>query len=354
VPSIALLLIGPAFAACQSAPAAPVPAPPPLAVRVARVQEAKLTHSLDYVGTVRYRQEIRVRSQVAGTLADMPQAPGSVVEKGAVLARISAADASARTQRVRYELERAGAEHDYACDKYETDRRLVERNVIAPATADASRKACDASRASRKAARAQLAELSAVSARSVERASGAATVLEWLSEPGENVGPGQPLLLLGAGELEIEANVAEEEVRDGLSPKTRVELEIDGKWLPASIARIAPVASGPSRSVEVRVALPEAAREKLRAGAAVDTRFVLAESGSAASVPADAIGGTDSERFLFVIEDGTARRRAIQTGIRAGGRVQIITPIPAGARVAVSGLDQLRDGVPVFAVEPPR
>jgi membrane fusion protein, multidrug efflux system len=350
-PALPAVLVGLAIAGCGQSPSAGPTPPAPLAVRVAPIERTRLSHALEYVGTVRYRHEIRVRAQVAGSLVDLPHGPGSTVPKGGVLARVAADDLSARSQRTHYELERARAESDHACDNYETDRSLLARGVITAAAADASRKACDVGRASRKAARAQLAELRTVSARTVERAARDATVLEWLSEPGENVAPGQPLLSLGSGELEIEVNVVEEDTRAGLSTRTRVELKLDDKWTASSIARISPVASGTSRSVEVRVAVPDTAADKLRPGAAVDVRFVLAEASSALAVPSDAVGGKAPQRYVFVIDNDAARRHPVETGIRASGRVEILSPLPDAGRVAIDGLDQLRDGMPVFPVE---
>jgi RND family efflux transporter MFP subunit len=338
--------------ACQpEADPAPVDADRPLAVRVASVRTMSLRQVLGYVGTVRYRHELGVRAQVAGSLVELPHAPGDAVEAGEVVARMVAGDVSARTRRVRYELERAEAESTYACDKYAVDRRLVDGGVLTQSALDASRKACAASRAGHKAANAQLAELRAVHARTVERAPQKATVLEWLAEPGENLVPGQPLVALGVGDLELEVKMPEEDLRNGVTLETSVELLLAGTWHTTRIRHIAPVATGPGRTVDVRIALPDAI--EVRAGAAVDARFVLASSEEARAVPNEALVRGEDGQVLFVVEDGHARRVPVRTKLSEGGRTEVLTPLTEGARVVVSNLDQLGNGVRVFAVEVP-
>jgi membrane fusion protein (multidrug efflux system) len=64
-------------------------------------------------------------------------------------------------------------------------------------------------------------------------------------------------------------------------------------------------------------------------------------------VPADAILDEDIEKSLFVIEDGVARRRIIETGITDNDMVEILEGIDDSDTVVVVGQGGLRDGTPV-------
>ena len=50
---------------------------------------------------------------------------------------------------------------------------------------------------------------------------------------------------------------------------------------------------------------------------------------------------------VFVLEDGKAEPRPVETGIRTAERVQIVSGLAAGERVIVSAIQQLRPGLDV-------
>ncbi len=56
--------------------------------------------------------------------------------------------------------------------------------------------------------------------------------------------------------------------------------------------------------------------------------------------------------YLYVIEDGTARRRKVETGQRRKGRVEITDGVSEGDVVASRGIQSLRDGSKVKILNP--
>jgi len=67
-------------------------------------------------------------------------------------------------------------------------------------------------------------------------------------------------------------------------------------------------------------------------------------------VPREAVIVTpNGERIAFVIKEGKALRRKLETGIEGDGRVQIITGLQPGKKVVVAGNEKLRDGMEVKA-----
>lgn len=339
----------PALSACDTSEAASPPAPP-LAVRVASPDRGTISETARYVGTVRHAREILIRAQVPGALVELPAEEGTSVARGQVVARLFAPDTNARVRRVRAEVRRAKAEQTHACQVHETNDRLHRSGVIPGAELDRSRKACEVGRQGVAAVRAQLDELSAIRGKAVEHAPVDGQVLDWRAEPGENVNPGQPLLLIGSGALEIDVPVAEVDVQRGVTADTIVEVSTPEGWRPSKIIRIAPQARGAGRAVHVRVAVHELQAPGLRSGMSVDVRFVLARSEFATTLPQAAVRTDDQGSAVFLVRNEAAHRLAVRPGIAANGRVTIDAPLPKGAVVAVSNLDQLKDGDRVYTV----
>jgi RND family efflux transporter MFP subunit len=328
------------------------------AVRVVAVHPEPIRQTIDYVGTVHAASQVSITSAVPGTLAKLDVDEGDRVERGQVLGRIDAPDVRARRDRVRAELERASVESAYMCDRLDTDRKLAEAEVIQRAQLDASQKNCDSARAAVAAAKAQLQELQATLAKTTVTAPSDAEVLQRMAEPGEEVGPGRALVILGGGAIEARVPVVEADLHRGLQVGTPARVSLpgsagdDSRVIETEVVAVAPLATGPGRSSEVTVALPDAF-ETLRQGMSLDVSFVLDEVPNATAVPLAAVRSTAQGDVVFVIEEGQARQLGVERGIVEAGRVAVEPQLAAGARVAITNIDTLYEGARVYPVEVP-
>jgi len=66
-------------------------------------------------------------------------------------------------------------------------------------------------------------------------------------------------------------------------------------------------------------------------------------------IPAAALVIEDNETVVYVVEDGAAVRRAIQTGIRSGDNIEVLDGLEEYEQIVVTGQGSLRDGSRVFA-----
>lgn len=66
-------------------------------------------------------------------------------------------------------------------------------------------------------------------------------------------------------------------------------------------------------------------------------------------LPRNAIIREDTDTVVYVVTDGEARRRVIQTGISDGNMVEIIAGLESDETVILSGNSNLREGTPVAA-----
>src|SRR5690606_40744609 len=76
----------------------------------------------------------------------------------------------------------------------------------------------------------------------------------------------------------------------------------------------------------------------------------LQEIPDALTVPADALVAGLKQQQVYVVEDGRAQLRQVETGLRLAREVQILSGLQAGDVVITSGQLQLRPGVPVKPV----
>jgi membrane fusion protein (multidrug efflux system) len=82
-------------------------------------------------------------------------------------------------------------------------------------------------------------------------------------------------------------------------------------------------------------------------GAFADIEVVVHELEDALAVPATAIIPELGGKKVFVVEDGRAQPRPVETGIRAETEVQILRGLGPGDRVIVTGVQRLSTGLAV-------
>ena len=112
------------------------------------------------------------------------------------------------------------------------------------------------------------------------------------------------------------------------------------------IHTIDPVVDAETRAVTVRARIPNPDR-RLRPGMMLTVAIETAPRMSL-SVPELAIIGEGERRFVFVLADGNrARRTEVRTGLRSGGRVEILAGLSPGQRVVTEGVVKVADGMAV-------
>jgi RND family efflux transporter MFP subunit len=322
----------------------------PTAVRVVAVEEESMRQTLDYVGTLGARRTYRVTARVPGSLEELTVEEGNRVERGERVARIEAPELEAKFERVEAEVRRAEAEREFACDTFETDRRLQERGALPASKLDRSRKRCASGREAVAAARAKEREVEERLAKRVERAPVGGLVVERRAEPGEHVGPGRPLVVIAGEEREVVVPVVEGDVERGVGEGTPVRLGFGaGEAIEARVDRLDTRAKGPGRAVEVHI--PVDGVERGAIGRSVDVSFVVDEEAEATPVPREAVVQTAEGPAIFVVVDGVAHRRPVDPGIASGGQVAVEPKLEPGQRVVVTNLDVLRDDMKVYAVD---
>lgn len=120
-----------------------------------------------------------------------------------------------------------------------------------------------------------------------------------------------------------------------------------GQTFKGSVSRIAPAINPATRSFEVEVTIPNSS-ETLRPGMFARTEFNMGQS---EGITVDDLSiqrqaGTN-DKYVFVVENGTAVKRPVVVGRQTKGKVEIVSGIGEGEQVVVAGMSRLTNGTAV-------
>jgi len=328
------------------------------------------------LGTVRARTTAAVAPQVMGRLTGVAVSEGSVVAAGALLATIddttvraqlssaegSVAEAEAAREEVDGAISQAEAGKALAEKTFERYRKLLEGKVVTQQEFDEvemrrtvavkeleraqQKKAQVSARISQ--AKGQAAAAKAMLAWTRVTAPFAGVIVEKRADAGSMAIPGVPLFVLeDPRSHRIEASVSETYL-PLLRKGTPVQWILDadpGKPFPAVVTEVVPEIDPASRTFTVKADLPPG---RARSGQSGKVRFA-AGKGSVLAVPKRAVtraGGSDGV-FTVGALDNVARLSMVTLGAEFDDRVEILSGIEDGERVALSPVDKLSDGARV-------
>jgi cobalt-zinc-cadmium efflux system membrane fusion protein len=112
------------------------------------------------------------------------------------------------------------------------------------------------------------------------------------------------------------------------------------------VARIAPSVSATSRTLTVEAEI-ENSGGALKPGQFATVRILQERAEPAVLVPARAVATESGVSRVYVIKNGHAEQRLVQTGQTEGDLIEIRTGLAADEQVATSNLEQLSDGIAV-------
>ena len=310
-------------------------------VETATVESGPIARQVEVSGVVEPIRTVSVNSQLATTVRAMLAEEGDRVAAGTVLARLEDAELAVELVSERAALEAARA-------AFERAEQLREREVITLPEYERDRTALAA-------AEAAVRRLETRVAYATVRSPIAGVVTAKYVEAGDVVGAQTPLFeVADVSTLVVPIGVSELDV-GRLAPGDAVEVTLDAlpdRPLTGRIRRIFPAGDPATRLVPVEIALEPGSMARPGYLARVSLR--LEEREDVPIVPAGAIlTGVSGDESTFVVEDGKAFRREVETGLVAKGRVEIVSGLRPGESVVVSGGSSLREGAAVRSVGDP-
>ena len=335
------LLLVPRLNSSRGETAAPAKAAEPLAVETLVVSPRRLVERFATVGSIRADERVDIQSEISGILQGIHFEEGARVGRGQLLATIVDDQFVAERDRARYrvELARLGEARQQdlldqgLTSQQEYDLALGQLNVLEAELRLAS------ARLDKTEIRAPFAGV--IGLRSVSR--------------GAAITPQTRITTLQKMDtVKVEFSVPE--VHAGrIAPGETVRFRIKGadRVFEGEIYAVEPTVDRETRSLLARARCPNP-DGKLLPGAFADVTLAVNEVDNALTVPAMAVIPELGSKKLFVVEDGRAVPRLVETGIRTESEVEITRGLEPGDHVIVSAIQQLASGLPVAERSPVR
>lgn len=174
-------------------------------------------------------------------------------------------------------------------------------------------------------------------------------VTERTADVGEYVSPQQKVVtIVRTNPLRIRIDIPEQaipQVKVGQSVSITTSAWPD-KNFAGRVARIAPNVSATSRTMTVEAEI-ENSGNALKPGQFATVRILQERAEPAVLIPARAVLNQAGVNRVYVIKDGHAEQRLVQTGQTEGDLIEIRNGVAADEQVATSNLEQLTDGIAI-------
>jgi HlyD family secretion protein len=343
-------------------------------VQVAIAKQGAIPARVVGPGTVQARVPVTLSARVGASVTLVDADVGDTVQRGQLLVTLDDRDLNARRgivggqqqvllrniEAARAALARAQADLELARGKQRRDAQLVAKGFVSQAVVDASNAAHDSAAAGVEAARAALAAREADVRTLAQEARYADTVLSYtrivapmnavvvqrLTEVGNTVVPGTPLLkLVDPASLWVATRV-DESVVGRVVPGQGASIRLrSGEVLPGKVARIARQSDAATRELDVHVAFDVVPQRFAIDQEAEVTIEVGEDRGLLVPLPALVRNGGGRQGVL-VIEAGRTRFRPVETAGADALHVLVRTGLSAGEQV-VAAAEGMKSGARV-------
>jgi RND family efflux transporter MFP subunit len=325
---------------------------PPDPVEFTESQVVTVGAKLELPGSVEPLRKAQVSTPVAGLVTELHAREGDLLEAGQLLAHLDVSTAEARRITLQAQLTESEARLRSATAKLKRANELFEAQVIAREQLDDSLYERDALQARSESLRASIAEIDLSISQSVIHAPFSGVVTRKLTEVGQWVKEGDPVLeILSLDELEVAVQVPEihiRKVRLGQSARVRLEaypkMALDGK-----VSVVVPEADPDARTFPVKISVSSMSG-KVRAGMLATVSLAPAVPRRAVMVPKDALVDRGSSWVVFaLIADNKVDARSVRRGQGIGEWVEVSGDLGPGERVITRGNERLQSGQAVKA-----
>ncbi len=257
-----------------------------IVVKVASARKDDFTLTLDYVGSLKAKDEASVFSKVPGKLIEYTVSEGDAVQKGQVIANI---------------------------DRDETGLKFESAKAESPLTGLVGRILMD---------------------------KGAAI------EPNKDV----LAVIVDMEEMIVRINITEQDIpylKKGLKAVLKVDAYPDEEFS-GEISRVSEMVDPQTRTLPIEVKISNK-EHMLKSGMFARIKIIAAQLKNVLVLSQDAIVQELGEKFVFLVENNIADKRKVILGRRDDGKIEILEGIREGDQVIVFGQQGLKDGAQVVA-----
>jgi membrane fusion protein (multidrug efflux system) len=297
-----------------------------------------LENSLTTVGTLIPGEQAMLSAQVAGKVVSISFDEGSEVPEGKLLVRLDNRQWLAQKANLESQLETS-------------DKNLERKNKLIDISG-ISQEALDEAKVNNASLKAQLNEIEVMLDHTTIRAPfSGKTGLRKVSV-GSYLSAGDPVTSIAQlNPLKLEFSVPERyagQIKNGQTITFNVE-GLDSTFT-GKVYASEPSINEASRALKIRARVDNKAR-KIIPGAFADVELELESVPDAIMIPTEAIVPQLNEQIVYRFKNGKAEGVTVKTGVRQPRLIQIEKGLNPGDTIIVSGLLQIKEGMPVKAGE---
>ena len=153
---------------------------------------------------------------------------------------------------------------------------------------------------------------------------------------------GEPMFrIIQNGEIELDAEVGEAQVRKLKAGQTAAITVADGTSTTGTVRLVSPEIDNTTRLGKVRIFI--GADKKIRVGTFASAQIETARQRGLA-VPVSAVSTAGGISTALVLDGDTVRERQIKTGLTSGGLVEVVSGLAEGDRLIARAGTFLKDG----------
>lgn len=307
-------------------------------VETAVAQRGSISAYYATTATLEAEEEAMVVAKVRGMATGLKAEEGDYVEAGQVLATLE-------DEQLQIEADRAKADMDRLYNDYRRNAELFEKKLISQEAYENSKFEYESQKASWELARLNIEHTTI-------RAPISGVVSERTLKVGNRVNADQQVFRITDFDPLLAVLHVPEHEMSKLQRRQTALLQADavpGASFRGEVLRIAPVVNAETGTFKVTVAVRDASG-RLKPGMFGRVRIVYDTHAEALLLPKNALLNEDGVSSVYLVSNGMALRREVQTGYVNGNNVEILGGLGEGDTVVTVGQSSLQDSVQVDVV----
>lgn len=320
-------------------------------VGITRAERTEIVEELSLTGTLTSPRTARLSPEVEGRVAAIAVDAGDRVVAGQTLLELDDEIAQLELAQARAAWREAVAELDDARRRLAEAQDLAKRAGIADTEVRARKAEVRTDTAVVDRREAELGYRAALTARYRLKAPFAGVIARRLTDLGEWVGPGTPVLeLVAVDRLRLDLQVPQAYF-GRVNRQTKVSLRLAARpteRLEAKVTEIVPVSDPRARTFLARIAL-ENRDLRMTPGMSARARLHIETGQQGVIIPRDALIRYPDGRVAVWVAHGSGATRTVseqqvRTGLGMGTHIEVVAGLEAGTPVVVRGNETLYDG----------
>lgn len=306
-----------------------------VAVKTIIVNSDSLRNYTNYLGTLEPELESGLSFQVSGNVESVLVSEGQVVKKGDLLARLSAGH-------LNNVFSSAKAEYTEAEDAFSRMEKLYKKNSLPEIKYIEVRSKLQQAKAQLQSAQKDLSDCNLY-------APFDGVINKKMIETGVNVSQGMPVFnLLKISHIKFKISIPEKDISQiEIGQNVDIDIPVLNKNYSGKITEKNLASNNISQTYDVKVKLSNLNYELLP-GMVGNARVYTNGTRRYITIPPSVVQLLpDNKKFVWVVENGIARLKQIQTGQQTSDGIQVYSGLSTKDKIVVEGFQKLSEGTDV-------